>query len=368
MEIRIDRNELLKAVKIAIKGISKTSTLQILRGIKLEAKNEFLYLTSTDLELTINTKIACDIIAEGSCVIGEAKLFNDIITKLPDGEVSIKVSDNKATIKSKDSKFNLAIENAFDFPNLECIQDSIKFDIDNNILLEGIKKVVIAISDDGTRPVLTGSLMEIKKDSFSLVALDGYRLAYFNVKGEFKEEVKAIVPKIALNEIARLIDGVDIVNVSINDKFASFQIGDTNLTTSLIQGVFFNYNDLLKDKSKTKINLNTKELLNCLDRATLLSKDGSNNLIKIKMENKEIIITANSQIADVVEKVEILSQSGEDIVIGFNSKFIIDGLKSISDPEINIYLNGSNNPSIIKGTDSEEEYLYLVLPIRISQE
>ena len=364
MQIKVNRNDLSRGIKTVIKGVGKTSTLPILKGIKIKAKDNYLELTGTDLELTIETKIPCSIIEEGACVLN-GKMLNDIISKLPDGEVNIKLEDNRALITTLGTKFNILTENAIEFPTPPKVDEGLEVEIGNEVLQEGIKKVVIATADDETRPVLTGSKMEIENGTLTLVALDGYRLAYKKANVDYKGKVSAIIPKIALNEISRLIGNIEKVSVSLGDNLASFQIGDTKVSTRLLDGEFVNYKQIVKNSYKTKVKIDTKDLLDAVERATLLSKEGKNNLVKFDIENGEFIITANADIGQVTEKVEILEQDGEGLSIGFNSKYLLDGLKSISSPEVNFYFENSVSPAIIREVDNGENYLYLILPVRI---
>lgn len=364
MEIRVNKNDLLRGIKIAIKGIAKTTTLPILKGIKMEAKNNNLELTSTNLEFTIETKVPCDVIEEGACVLN-GKIFSDIISKLPDAEVIIRVENNRALIKAESTKFDILTENAIEFPTPPKVDEGLEVEIGKDALQEGIKKVVIATADDEFRPVLTGSKMEIDNGTLVLVAIDGYRLAYKKTNVDYKGKVSAIIPKVALNEISRLIVDIETVSVAIGDNLASFQIGDTKISTRLLEGEFVNYKQIIKDSFNTKVKVNTKELLDALERATILSKAGKNNLVIFDIGEGEFILTANSDIGKVREKVTILEEEGESIKIGFNSKFVIDGLRSITSEEINLYFDSSVTPAIIREVGNEDNYLYLILPVRI---
>jgi DNA polymerase-3 subunit beta len=367
MEIRVNKNELLKGIRIVIKGVGKTSTLPILKGIKIEAKANQLELEATDLELTIHTKVSCDVLEEGACVMN-GKMLNDIISKLPDGEVTLKVENNRALITSLGSEFNILTENAIEFPTPPTINEGLEVEIGKDALQEGIKKVVIATADEEIRPVLTGSKMEIDNGTLVLVALDGYRLAYKKATVDYKGEVSAIIPKVALNEISRLTEGVETVKVALGDNLASFQIGDTRVSTRLLEGEFVNYKQIIKDSYKLKVKVNTKELLDAVERATLLAKEGKNNLVKFDIKDGNFVLTSKADIGEVKEGIKILEQDGDiELKIGFNAKFLIDGLKSITDPEVYLYFENSVTPAIIREVSNEDNYLYLVLPVRIKE-
>jgi DNA polymerase-3 subunit beta len=364
MNIRVSRNELLKGIKVAIKGVNSKTTLPILKGIKVEAKSDYLELIGTDLELTIETKIPCEVIEEGACVLN-AKMFNEIIMRLPEGDICMKVNDGRALITTEGSRFDISTEMVINFPTPPALDKGMEVTISTDALQEGIKKVVVATADDDiSRPILTGSKMEIEDNTLVLVAVDGYRLAYKKANVDFKGKVHAVIPKAAMNEIARLIEDVETVKVTLGERMAAFQIGDTRVSTRLLDGEFVNYKQIIRDSYRTKVKVNTKQLREGVQRATLLSKD-DNKLVKLDIRNDKIIITAQSDMGNAIERIDILEQEGDWLEIGFNSKFLLDGINSISTTELNMYFENPVTPTIIKEVENEDAYLYLVLPVRL---
>ncbi len=368
MEIKLDKYILLNGIKTVIRGLGRSTSLPILGCIKFEATGNGLALACTDLELAIQTEIECEVLAEGAVAL-DAKLVNDIVAKLPDGEVTIKVNNNKAIITAGKSKFEVVTSNVLDFPKMpEVGNDGLAFEIDEDVLLEGIRRVVVATAEENdTRPILTGANLSINENELVFVALDGFRLAYYKavLDEPITVKVNATIPRDALAELSRLVKGAEKVKVSIGSNLASFALGPTTISTRLLEGEFIDYKQILRADSKLRVKVNNNEILNGVDRATVLSKDGRNNLVKLTFNGGLIKVEANSDAGEVVENIKAIEQEGEELEIAFNSKYLMDGLKSITSPEINIYLEDPISPAIIREGDNEENYLYLLLPVRI---
>ncbi|MDD2447698.1 MAG: DNA polymerase III subunit beta [Tissierellia bacterium] len=366
MKFVINQKDLSKHINIAQKGISTRTTLQILDGILLEANDNKIKLTSTDLEISIVTFVDCQVIENGSIVVN-SRIFGDIIRKLPDAPVHINVKNNKINIICENSEFNIIGNLGEDYPDLPVVEEEKDFILNKDLLKNAIRQTVFATTQDETRPTLTGVLLEINNNEISFVSLDGYRLALKKVNTDSNNEISIIIPGRSLNELNKIIDdGEDDIKISITSSQILFNIGDTIFYSRLLEGQFFNYKDIMRKEHKTKVTVNKRDLQNSLERASLLAKEEKANLIRLNVMDNNIVIRSNTEIGDVYEKVDSI-QDGEDLNIAFNSKYILEGIKIMDVDEIDLNFMGSLNPCIINGVD-DENYTYLVLPVRLAHD
>lgn len=366
MKIIIDQKELSKHINIAQKGISSRSTLQILDGILLETMDNRLKLTATDLEISIETFVDCEIIEEGSIVVS-SRLFGDIVKKLPNDNVHIDVNESNVNIKCSHAEFNIIGNQGVDYPNLPIIIEKQSFSISKDLFKDAIRQVVFATSTDETRASLTGVLLEIENDKINFVALDGYRLALRTLETSTEILERIIVPAKTLVELNKILeDREEDVSISLSSGQVIFNFKDTKVYSKLLEGQFFNYKDIMRQDHKSSVIINRNDFRNALERASLLAKEEKANLVKLSIENNSITIKSNSEIGDVNESISC-DQEGEDLNIAFNSRYILEGIKIIQSEEIILNFMGSLNPCIINGLD-ESSYTYLVLPVRLAQD
>lgn len=365
MKITVNQNSLSKAISIAQKGLSNRSTMPILGGLLLKATEGSLSITGTDLEIGIETKVDCETIEPGNIVV-TSRVFGEIIRKLPNEEIKIEVDDNNNIhVKCMNSKFNILGQDYEEYPELPQINKERSFSIEKDLLKDMINKTKFAIAQDETRPILTGALLEIENEEATLVALDGYRLALKKVKIDLKDKLSLIIPGKTLIEVASIIDDSNsTVEVSTTNNHIIFGIGNTVITSRLLEGQFLSYRDIVRNEYNTKVKVNTRELQNALERASLLAREGKNNLVKISIDEDYMVINSNSETGDINEMVPI-EMLGDSMEIAFNSKYIMDGIKAIDSEEINMYLVGNVHPCIINPVN-DPNYTYLILPVRLA--
>lgn len=365
MKLNIDQRQLSKAIGIVQKGISSKTTLPILSGILLKAKDNTLTLTGTDLEIGIETALDCSVEKEGNIVM-TSRIFGDIIKKLPDLPVEIEVDEKQNIhIKCGMSKFNIQGQTSEEYPRLSDIDNKKYFKIPKDLFKNMIRQTIFATAQDETRPILTGALLEISDGKISLVALDGYRLALKSAPVDYSEDVKVVVPSKTLNELNKILEDDDSdVKVSCTDSHIIFMLNKTIITSRLLEGQFLNYNDIIRNDYKSRVRVKTQDVKDSIERASLLAREGKNNLVKLEISDYKLVITSNSEIGDVYEEIPI-DLEGEDIEIAFNSKYILDGIRVIDSEEITMDFVSSVNPCIIKPLD-DENYTYLILPVRLS--
>ncbi|RDY23425.1 DNA polymerase III subunit beta [Romboutsia maritimum] len=365
MKIICNQKLLAHKIGIAQKAINGKTTLELLKGILLSAKGDQLTLTGYDLEIGIETHVQAEVVEEGEIVVN-ARLFGDIIRKLPDSFVEIEVdSENNIYINCVNSRFKIKGESAKEYPRLPEVNENDLYSIPQDLLKNMIKQTVFAISQDQTKPILMGELLEIVEGNISLVAIDGYRLA---VRTCFVDNIdnnaKVIIPGKTLTDVNSLLSSEEDVKLGFDDKNAIFIINETKIITRLLEGEFIDYKKLLPREHNSRIKLNTKDLLNSIERASLLSQSEKNNLIKLSIRDNVMAITSNTDKGNVYEEVS-LELDGDYLDIAFNSRYLLEGLKNIDSEEIFIEFTTNVNPCIIKPVDGIN-YTYLLLPVRIS--
>lgn len=360
-------NELKKLVKITS---SNNTTLPIIKGILVEYSNNIFKMSATDLATSIVTKCECetDLTTNESFVI-DAKLFSDIISKTS-SDIELNFKDENLEIKSGNSKFNIkAMGKKDDFPKInKDIKEKKSISFKSNILTNLVNKTIKFTSDDDTRPTLKGVNLILGNNKIIGVSLDGFRMAYYQAKIENEVELEMILDANALVNISRSIDSEDVVlHFGENSKTLEFDLGDTSVFTSTIEGQFFNFKDLLKPTdARTTITVNNKTLKDAVERASIIAKSANTvNPIVFSVKDKKIIVNTHNEMGKVVEVVEVGSIEGEnvDYQIAFNSKYILDGINSVSSDDALFKLNGNLNPAYL--IDKDNGFIYLVLPIRV---
>lgn len=368
MKFTINQQKLNESISIVQRAISARAISKELEGVLIAVEDNKLKLTGTDGEIiSIETYKDCNSIENGETLVN-AKLFGDIIRKLPNDEISIEVKGDRMFINMTNSNFELLTLNPEDYPSLPSIKADHKISISPDVLSQGIKQTTFAVSLDYNRRALTGVLIEVEKEEIRFVALDGYRLSVFREKLEnpVDEKYTAIVPGRALNELSRIIkeDDEEDVEISFSRNNIVFKLPETNYYSQLIDGQFFNYRDIIKDNHTTIVRVDRYSFQKSLERAELLAKEEKANLVKLEFSNDEGRILSNTELGSVEESVDAVIDGG-DQKIAFNSRYLLEGIKNMDDDEINLYLLDDVNPMIIRGTENDD-YLYLVLPVRLA--
>ena len=366
MKIRINQNELNKSINIVQKAVSSRTPLPILSGILIEAKNNMLIMTATDLDLGIKTYSPCEIEEEGSLVV-QARLIGDFVRKLPSNcYVNIEtMENNNIEIKCLNSEINILGNSAAEYPDNTFDNEGNSFSIKSDSLKNLIKYTYFAAAQENIKPIFTGCLIEIKNNLCTFVALDGYRMAVKKEKIEFNGEISVVVPSKTLLEILRIIEeNKGNTEIVVSESHISFKVDNTIIISNLLDGKFIDYEGIIKDNYVTVVTASTTEIRESVERASLLAKDDKNNLIILDIKENNMQINSASEYGNVEENVTV-DKKGEDIKIGFNSKYLLDFLKVIEEENITFNLIGKNNPCFIN-EDSKQDYIYMVLPVRIS--
>ncbi len=366
MNIICEKPKLLEGINIALKAISGKSTMPILDCIVLEVKNDTIKIIANDLEIGIETIIEGNIKEEGSVAIN-AKVFYEIIRKLPSDDVTISLGDNYVlNIHSGKAKFNISSKPTEEFPFLPSIVKDSNIIISQFTLKEIIRQTVFSISDNENTKVMTGELFEVKNNQLRVISLDGHRISIRKVElRESYEDVSVIIPGKTLVEISKILNGGvdDEVCIYFTDKHALFEFNNTIVLSRLIEGEYYKVDKMLSNDYETKITVSKKEMLDCIDRSTLLIKESEKKPVIIDVKDNSMGFAMNSSIGTMDEEIEV-SKEGKDILIGFNPRFLMDALRVIDDEKITIYMINPKAPCFIR--NMEESYIYLILPVNFN--
>lgn len=351
-------------------SVSRTTTA-ILDGILINVTDDGIILTTNDSEIGMECKVECIEYEKGKTVV-DCKMFNDIIRRLPNEEITIYVNDkNLLVIECEGSIYKLSTLNASEFPTLPTINVEKSISISSKVLKELIKKTSFAISTEENRPVFTGSLFEVKDNILNVVSVDGFRLALRKAPVmEASEEFSAIVPGKYLNEIVKnLQDTDDLVKVGISKNQALFELPNCKIVTRLLEGEFLNYNNVIPKDKETRIKVKKNVLQGAIERASIFSITSAEKEkkypIKMYITLGSLIISCTSQIGDAKEEV-LVETSGKELEIGFNPKYMIDALKAIDDEEAYLDFGSNISPCIIHSV-VDDKYTYMVLPVRLKE-
>ena len=363
MKIVCNKSDLLKGVNISLRAVPTRTTMSILECILIDATESEIKLTSNDMELGIETVIEGEIIERGKAAI-DAKFLSEIIRKLPDSEITLETDDNYvATITCEKSVFTITGKDGDDFSYLPYIERDNSIVISQFDLKEVIRQTIFSIGDNSNNVIMTGELFEVTDNELKVVSLDRYRVSVRNVKlNNTYENIKVIVPGKTLNELVKIIpgDAQSEVTVYFTTNHIVFEFDNTVVISRLIEGEFFKINQMITKDHESKITINKKEFLDCLDRATLLVKEGNKKPVILDITDGSIKINIVSPIGKMNEEIDI-EKEGKDIKIGFDPKFIIDALRVIDDEVVTMYFMNSKAPCTIR--DEESKYIYLVLPV-----
>ena len=365
MKVVCDGLDLSIATAQVIKAISSKTTNPVLEGIKLTAENDTLKLSATDLELAIEKTIKADVKQEGETVI-PGNFFSEFIKKLTDEKIELELNDkSKLKINYTDSESFIQCYNVLEFPNLNIIENGDSFTIKQKDFKTLINKSIFSTALDDTRPVLKGCCFEIEENNINSIGLDGYRLAFVK-KPLTKTTIKTsiIVPAKSLTEICKFLeDNDEDITVYIQKNFLMVEFDNTKIITRLIEGDFINYKQIIPKDFTTSLTINKNVFEEAIERTSVLSRVDRNNLVKFDIKEKVLTLTSNSDIGNIKENIGI-SLKGNDLTIAFNSRYFSECLRTISDEAIKINFNMPSSPCIVTPSDGDE-YLYLILPVRI---
>ena len=366
MKLICSKSNLLHGVNIVSKAVPTRTTMAILECILIDASANEIKFTANDMELGIETKIEGEI-AERGVIALDAKIFSEIVRKLPDSDVVIETDASfKTTITCEKAKFNIVGKSGDDFSYIPYIEKNKYISLSQFTLKEVIQQTIFSISPNDSNKMMAGELFEVNENQLKVVSLDGHRISIRNIelKNNY-EHKKVVVPGKTLQEVSKILPGSaeEDVNMFLTDNHIVFEFDDTTVVSRLIEGEYFKIEQMLSSDYETKVKINKRELLDCIDRATLLVKEGDKKPIIMNVTDGNMELKINSFIGSMNEDIDIVKE-GKDILIGFNPKFFIDALRVIDEEEVSLYMVNPKAPCFIK--DDEGKFIYLILPVNFN--
>lgn len=370
MKLQFQKSALLNGISIVSKAIPAKTTMSILECILIDADADQIKLTGNDMELGIETRVEGSILERGKIAL-DAKLFYEIIRKLPDGEAPVIItSDNKfnTTIQCESALFNIPGRDGEEFSYLPYIERDQSITLSQFTLKEAIRQTIFSISPNDSNKMMAGELLEVKENILKVVSLDGHRISIRNIAlKESYESHKVIVPGKTLSEISKILSGDNEKEVQIffSKNHILFEFDDTMVVSRLIDGEYFKIDHMLSSDYETRVKINKREFMDSIDRSMILIRDSDRKPIILNVEDSNVNLKVRSTIGSMNADVSAY-KAGKDIMIAFNPKFLLDALRVIDDEEVELYMMNPKSPCFIK--DEEGTYIYLILPVNFINE
>ncbi len=376
MHFIIKKNRLVYALSHVNKAVSSKNTIPILTGVKFEMREQGLRLTGADSDITIQMDIPLsaegkdiiEVFEKGAIVL--PRYVVDIVKKLPQDEIEFKKTDRLAIyIKSGLSEFRINGFDVEEYPELQTTNSDRKFTIDSSLLSTMLRQTTFAISNNESRPILTGVSWNLNGDKLKFYATDSHRLAVKEVVVDNKNELSLkslVVPGKALKELAKILEYYDdVVEIAASSSQLYVQVDNLLFISRILEGAYPDIPRIIPQKIESEVKINRLNLIDSIERASLIARDSRNNIVKLEtLENNLIEISSSSQeIGNVNELVEINSISGEEVQISFNAKYVLEALGAIESDEVLFEFTGPLSPFMLKSVN-HENMLHLVLPIR----
>ncbi|MFM1653479.1 DNA polymerase III subunit beta [Brevibacillus sp. B_LB10_24] len=377
MQITVQREKLALAVSHVMKAVSGKTTMPILTGIKLKADQDGLTLTGSDSDISIEVNIPLEeadewgvTVHQPGSVVLTARIFSEIVRKLPGNEIHMQVDERLATvIRSGQAEFTINGMNSEEFPQLLQIEDDKSFSVPSDLLKTMLRQTSFAVSTTEMRPILTGIMWSLEEGQLRFVSTDSHRLASRSANVECPAELRfhnIVVPGKSCNELVKILDDEQtLVDIVVGENQILVKANHILFFSRLLEGTYPDTSRIIPQTSKTEIVFQTKELLQAIERASLLSREGKTNVVRLAtLPGGNIEISSNApEIGKVTEVVAAKSLDGEELKISFNAKYMIEALRSIDSAEIKANFTGAASPFILRPTD-HDWILHLILPVR----
>lgn len=367
MKITVSKDSLSEAVFNLLRVVGVKSTMPVLEGILLSAKEGNLTLTAYNLEMGMKKEIFCNCEKPGEIVI-KARLLSDIIRRMGGSQIEIETDEKlMCHIKSDDTVFDIMGMEASDFPELPTVNEGADISIESKVLCEMVKGTIFAVSQvEGSRPIYTGLNISVENGIIQFVAIDGYRLAIRKEKTAIEKNVNFVVSGKAISEVVKLAEErEDEIKIVIGKRLISFLIGEYVFIARLFDGEYVDYKKVLPENFKQSVKLNKNELINSVERVSLLINDAFSTPLRFLLDEEEATLSCATSIGRAKETFKI-NLNGTPFEIGLNSRYLLDALKACDDGNITFKFNGSSAAvTIMPEDESSEDFLYLIMPLRL---
>ncbi|MBR4728100.1 MAG: DNA polymerase III subunit beta [Clostridia bacterium] len=368
MRLYCDTAALASACQNVSHAASTKTAIPAIEGILLVAKNQTLYLTGYDLEMGITTSISANVEEEGALVIN-AHMFSETLRKLPADVVAIDSDTrNIASIRSGAFSSTLIGISAEEYPELPAVMGGYPVEIEQTLLKDMIRKTIFSVAAKDSKIVHTGIRFEVRENHLRLIAVDGVRLAIRNEEIVYDgEDLTFVVPAKTLSEVIKLMsDEEEPIRIGVGKRHIEINVGNYGIISRLLDGEFLKYESAIPDTAKTVITVDTRQLMDCVDRTSLIITDKIKSPIKCTFEDNEIQMSCISSLGTAQDRMECKIE-GEGLTIGFNNKYMLDALRNCETDEVKILLSGAIRPILIV-PHSGDSFLFLILPVRLKNE
>ena len=365
MKFSCEKALLTAAVSTTSRAVAAKSSIPAMEGILIEADTR-LRLTGYNLETGIQATVPAEIKEPGSLVLS-ARLFGEIIRKMPDDVVIFTAKDYMVNIKCGMSEFNILGTDPEEFPELPSVEQQNAVVLEQSVLRSMISQTLFAVSDNESRPIHTGSLFEVEDGQLTVVSVDGYRLALRREKLENigkDESFSFVVPGSALSEVERICSGEGPVTVSQGARHIMFQAGQTVLVCRRLEGEFLPYRNAIPRNNKIHVECDAKALLSSIDRVSLIISEKLKSPLRCVFGDGMVSITTRTSIGDAADQCPITGD-GQGLEIGFNNKYLMDALKAAPADRLRLEFTSGVAPCVILPAEGEETFVYMVLPVRL---
>ncbi|WP_312942293.1 DNA polymerase III subunit beta [Oscillibacter sp.] len=366
MKFSCEKALLQSAVAVASRAVSQKSSIPALEGLLLRA-SETVTVSGYNMQTGIRTILSADVTEPGELVLN-ARLFGDIIRRMPDDMITFS-SDDRLTVRLQcgDADFNIMGLSAADYPDLPEVEDEYSVSIHQKTLRSMIEETLFAVSTNESRPVHTGSLFEISEDGLTVVSVDGFRLA---IRKEPLERVNGgyfsfVAPGSALNEIEKICGDVeDTAAITLGKRHILFEVGETQLICRRLEGDFLDYKSAVPRKNPISVVADTKELIQSIDRVSVVISEKLKSPVRCLFDKDRVILSAKTANGEAKDVCRVAGDGGE-LEIGFNNRYLMEALRYAPADTVKIELNTGVSPAVIVPTEGEENFLYMVLPVRL---
>ena len=367
MKISCLRTDLANAVSNVSRAVSTKAAIPALEGVLIKAYGESLNISGYNLEIGITTDIDATIQAEGEIVVS-AKLFLDIVRRLPEEIVMIETDERMVTyITCGHVDYQIVGMSSVEYPDLPSFEQTDIITVNTKTLRDMIRQTVYAVSENNAKPIYMGSLFEIEDKLLKIVAIDGYRMAIRSENVESDSKNEFVVPGKTQLEVLKLLnDDEENVDIIIGQRHIMFRVKNYRVISRLIEGTFLDYNSTIPVETQTEVIINTRTIINAVERMSLLNNDRVQSPVRCNFANDEIRLSCASAVGRANDCISV-SVIGEPVEIGFNNKYLLDALKNTDTDEIKLVLNGPLKPMVVKPVKGDS-FLSIVVPMRLSNE
>ena len=366
MRFTCEKNVLVQGLNIAGRTVAAKSSLSVIEGILCRA-GENLSLTGYNMETAITYTVEAEVADPGECIL-PAKLFGDIIRRLPEGPVTVVVDENyKVSIRSGFASFNISAESADDYPELPDVNTGRPIRIPQNKLKELIGGTIFAVSENQSRPIHTGVKFEVTEEAITAVAVDGFRLARrsYHPEGGTGRQMSFVVPAAGLKEVEKiLVDSEDPAAFTLGPKHILVEIGSATLVCRLLEGEFLDWRKVVPTNCPVKLVANVSDLASCVDRVGLVVSEKYKSPVRCVFSNQVLNMRTATTLGAAEDRCAIAGD-GKELTLGFNVRYLADALKVVPSEEVTLELTNGLSPIVLTPVDDKYDFSYMVLPVRI---